>query len=80
LNANNKLCDLNRNELVFANSIDTGASDSGYPDLDPDLDLNKDKGLAIKLEKWIFTDIELQIRKNNVLITKRIVKRSAKKA
>ena len=40
LNADNKLCDANGNELVFANTVDTSASDSGY--LDPDLDPNAD--------------------------------------
>jgi hypothetical protein len=55
LNADNKPCDANRNELVFINDIDTGASDSGYSDLDP----NADEGPAIELEKWILTAIKL---------------------
>lgn len=65
LNVDNKLCDADRDELVFANGVDTGASDGGYPDLDPDLDADADAdaGLAIELEKWIINAIELRIRK-----------------
>jgi hypothetical protein len=76
LNIDNKLCDANRNKLVFVNSINTSASNSSYLDLDP----NADKGPDIKLEKWILTAIKLRICKNNVLFAERIVKRSAKKA
>jgi hypothetical protein len=38
LNANNKPCNQARNELVFAKGeVDTGASDSGYLDLNESL-------------------------------------------
>jgi hypothetical protein len=80
LNSDNKPCDANRNELVFANSVDTSASNSGYLDLDPNLDADADARLAIKLEKWIINAIELWICKNNVLVAARIVKKGAKKA
>jgi hypothetical protein len=36
LNANNKLCDSDGKELVFPDNVDTSASDSGYPELDPE--------------------------------------------
>jgi hypothetical protein len=64
LNLDNKPCDADGNELVFApKEADAGASDSGY--LDPNAE---DEEPAIKLEKWILNAIELWIRKNNVLV------------
>ena len=90
MNSNNKPCDADGNKLVFANSVDTSASDGGYLDLDldadadadanADVDVDADAGPAIELEKWIINAIELRIRKNNVLVAARIVKKGAKKA
>jgi hypothetical protein len=57
LNSNNKPCDVDGNGLVFANSVNTSASDGGYLDLDLDADANANAntnantGLVIKLEK-----------------------------
>jgi hypothetical protein len=78
LNLDNKLCNANRNKLVFANSVDTSANDGGYLDLD--LDADADVELAIKLKKWIINAIKLWICKNNVLVAARIMKKGAKKA
>jgi hypothetical protein len=56
LNSNNKPCNANRNELVFAaGEVDTSASNSGYLDLDAE----EDEESAIELEKWIVNAIEL---------------------
>jgi hypothetical protein len=76
LNLDNKPCNANRNELVFAlKEADAGASDSGY------LDLNaEDEEPAIELKKWILNAIKLWIRKNNVLVAQQMVKKGAKKA
>jgi hypothetical protein len=52
LNAANKPCDANGNELVFAaEEVDTSASNSGYLDLDADAEAEADAGPAIKLKK-----------------------------
>jgi hypothetical protein len=78
LNANNKPCDQAGNELVFAEGeVDTGASDGGYPDLDESL---RDELEQPELEKWILNAIEERIRKNNVLVARRMVNKTAKKA
>jgi hypothetical protein len=65
LNADNKLCNANRNKLVFAaREVDTSASDSGYPDLDEEDD-NKaslKNRMAVKVEKCIINAIELWVR------------------
>ena len=50
----------------------------GDADGNADGDADADIGLAIKLEKWIINAIKLQIRKNNVLVAARIVKKGAK--
>jgi len=61
---------------VFApREADTGASDGGYPDPNAE-----DEEPAIELEKWILNAIKLWIRKNNVLVAERMVKKGAKKA
>jgi hypothetical protein len=55
LNSDNKPCDADGNELVFApREADTSASDSGYPDPNAE-----DEELAIELEKWILNAIKL---------------------
>jgi hypothetical protein len=55
LNSDNKPCDANGNELLFApREADTSASDGGYPDLNAE-----DEEPAIELEKWILNAIEL---------------------
>jgi hypothetical protein len=47
LNSNNKPCDADGNELVFAEGeIDTGASDSRYSDAE-----DEDDGQQIELDK-----------------------------
>jgi hypothetical protein len=67
LNSNNKPCDVDGNELVFApGEADAGASDSGY--LDPNAEEDEEPA------------IELRIRKNNVLVAERMVKKGAKKS
>ena len=77
LNSDNKPCDADGNELVFAaGEVDTGASDGGYPNPNTE----EDEEPAIELEKWILNAIELRIRKNNVLVARRMVKKGAKKA
>jgi hypothetical protein len=77
LNSDNKPCDADGNELVFAaGEVDTSASDGGYPDPNAE----EDEEPAIELEKWILNAIELRIRKNNVLVARRMVKKGAKKA
>ena len=63
LNSNNKPCDIDRNELVFAEGeIDTGASAGGYSDTE---DGEEDD---TELEECILTAIELQVCKNNVIV------------
>jgi hypothetical protein len=68
LNLDDKPCNVDGNELVFLGGIDTNASDSGYPELDVDADLESwnDKVDRLKLEKWILTAIKERARKNNV--------------
>jgi hypothetical protein len=69
LNANNKLCDLDGKELVFPDNVNTSASDSGYPELDPESHNDEpDVPNVPKLEKWILTTIEEHVHKNNVLV------------
>jgi hypothetical protein len=78
LNANNKPCDQAGNELVFAKGeVDTGASDGGYPNLDKSL---RDELEQLELEKWILNAIEERICKNNVLVARKMVNKTAKKA
>jgi hypothetical protein len=56
LNSDNKPCDADGNELVFAlGEADASASDSSY--LDPNAE--EDEEPAIELEKWILNAIEL---------------------
>ena len=62
MNVDNKLCDANRNELVFAaREVDTSASNSGY--LDPDKEDNNKASLknriAVKVKKCIINAIKL---------------------
>ena len=78
LNSDNKPCDADGNELVFPDSVDSNASDSGYPELDVESPNNKPNGP--KLEKWILTAIEEWVRKNNILVAGRMVKKATKKA
>jgi len=76
LNADNKLCNADGNELIFPNRIDTSASNSGYEELDPNTEsLNN----TLELEKFILTTIEQRIQKNNILVASRIVKKAVKK-
>jgi hypothetical protein len=64
---------------VFAvNEVDFSASDGGYLNLD--IELLKDELKQLKLEKWILNTIEEHIYKNNVLVARRIVKKTTKKA
>jgi hypothetical protein len=75
LNKKNKPCDASRTALVFANSMDNSASNTRYPN--PDTELLKD---VLELEKLILNAIKKQIRKNNVLVASRMVKKTTKKA
>jgi hypothetical protein len=78
LNAINKLCDQARNKLVFAKGeVDTSASDGGYPDLD---ELLKDEPEQPELKKWILNVIKERICKNNVLVVRKMVNKTSKKA
>jgi len=65
LNADNKPCDANGNELVFAaREVDTSASDSSYPDPDEEDD-NKaslENRIAVEVEKCIINAIKLRVR------------------
>ena len=80
MNLNNKPCDADGNELVFAEGeIDTGASDGGYSDAE-DEDEDEDSGQQIELDKWILNAIELRVRKNNLLVAGRMAKKGAKNA
>jgi hypothetical protein len=63
---------------VFLDSVDSSASDGGYPELDAEsLDI---KPNGLKLEKWILTAIKERVRKNNILVAGRMVKKAPKKA
>jgi hypothetical protein len=75
LNEKNEPCDASGTALVFANGVDDGASDTGYPN--PDTELLED---APEFEKLILNAIEERIRKNNVLVASRMVKKTTKKA
>ena len=76
MNSNNKPCNADRNELVFAEGeIDTSASNSRYSDAE-----DKDDRQQIELNKWILNAIELQVYKNNLLVAGRIAKKEAKNA
>jgi hypothetical protein len=77
LNPENQPCDANGDALVFANRVDTGASDGGYPDDIEEADAYMDKP---ELEEFILTALEQHIRKNNILIAAGMVKKTAKKA
>ena len=63
---------------MFLDGVDSSASDSGYPELDAESPNDKPNGP--KLEKWILTEIEEQVRKNNILVAGRMVKKATKKA
>jgi hypothetical protein len=66
---------------VFLDSVDSSASDSRYPELDADVDVapnNEPNGP--KLEKWILTAIKEWVRKNNILVAGRMVRKTAKNA
>jgi hypothetical protein len=78
LSLDNKPCDADGNELVFLDSVDFSASDSGYPELGAESPNDKPNGL--ELEKWISTAIEERVCKNNVLVAGRMVKKATKKA
>jgi hypothetical protein len=80
LNSDNKPCNADRNELVFPDSVDTGASDSGYPELDTDTESPDNEPDRPELEKWILTAIEERVCKNNILVAGRMVQQVAKKA
>jgi hypothetical protein len=79
LNPDNKPCDADGNELVFLDGVDSSASDGGYPELDADVDVDveslDDKPNGPKLEKWILTAIEERVRKNNVLVAGRMMRK-----
>jgi hypothetical protein len=75
LNKKNKPCDASGTALVFANGVDDSAGDTGYPN--PNTESPKD---VLELEKLILNAIEEQIRKNNVLVAIRMVKKTTKKA
>jgi hypothetical protein len=77
LNLENQPCNTNSNTLVFANRVDTGTSNSSYPDNIEEADTNIDKP---KLEEFIFTVLKQYIYKNNIFVAARIVKKTAKKA
>jgi hypothetical protein len=78
LNLDNKPCDADGNELVFPDGVGFGASDSGYPELDAESPNDKPNGP--ELEKWILTAIEERVRKNNILVVGRMVRKAAKNA
>jgi hypothetical protein len=78
LNMDNKPCDADGKELVFADNVDTSASDGGYPELDPESYTNGPDGL--EAEKWILTAIEERVRKNNIVVASRMVRKTTKKA
>ena len=65
---------------MFLDGVDTSASDSGYPELDADTESPNNEPDGPELEKWILNAIEERVRKNNVLVTGRMVQRVAKKA
>lgn len=64
--------------MFAVNEVDFSASDGGYLNLD--IELLKDELKQLKLEKWILNTIEEHIYKNNVLVARRIVKKTTKKA
>jgi hypothetical protein len=83
LNTDNKPCDANGNELVFAaGEVDTSASDSGYPypDEEDDNKASLKNRMAVEVKKCIINAIELWVRQNNLLVAARMVKKGAKKA
>jgi hypothetical protein len=65
---------------VFLDGVDTSASDGGYPELDADAESPNNEPDGPELEKWILNAIEERVRKNNVLVAGRMVRRVAKKA
>jgi hypothetical protein len=58
LNLNNKPYNINRNELIFLNSVNASISDSGYLKLDVDAESLNNKHNRLKLKKWILTTIK----------------------
>jgi hypothetical protein len=63
---------------VFANGVDTGASNNGYLDADvEEAYANVDK---LKLKEFILIALKQCICKNNILVAARIVKKTTKKA
>jgi hypothetical protein len=77
LNPDNKLCDADGNVLVFVDRVDTSASDGGYLDVDADAQSLHNE---LELKEFILTAIEQRIRKNNVYVASRMVKKATKKA
>jgi hypothetical protein len=63
---------------MFLDSVNSCASDSRYLELDAKSPNNEPNGPELK--KWILTVIKQLIRKNNVLVVGRMVKRVTKKA
>jgi hypothetical protein len=58
LNLDNKPCDVDGNELIFLDSVDASASNSGYPELDADIESPTNEHNGPKLKKWILTTIK----------------------
>jgi hypothetical protein len=79
LNSDNKPCNIDGTNLVFPDSVDSSASDSGYLELDVDAELPKNEN-GPNLKKWILTAIEERVCKNNILVAGRMVKKTAKNA
>jgi hypothetical protein len=78
LNPENQPCDANGDALVFANRVDTSASNSGY--LDADMEKAYADTDKPELKEFILTALKQRIRKNNILVAARIVKKTTKKA
>ena len=65
MNADNKSCNANGNELVFAaREVNTSASNGGYLDLDEedDNEASLKNKIAVEVEKCIINVIELWVR------------------
>jgi hypothetical protein len=77
LNLNNNLYDADSNVLVFVDGVDTSASNSRYLDVDANAQSLYNE---LELEEFILTAIEQRIRKNNVYVASRMVKKTTKKA
>ena len=67
---------------MFLDSVDSSASDGRYLELDADANAESPNNEldGLELKKWILTAIEEQVRKNNVLVVGRVVKKAAKNA